>query len=91
MPRKSKEQLEKEMTEKKDKKVSNICLAIIAIFLTVFTAIVLIIFSRTGCEPSTLITSVFAACTGELGFMALIKNSKHKYKIDDDDDGGPAG
>lgn len=67
------------MDENKDSRTTKICLIIIAVFLIIFTAAILYIFRQTGCEPSTLITCVFTACTGELGFMAFIKNSKNKY------------
>lgn len=77
---------EKQKAAQKEKHVTNICLTVIAIVLIIFTSAVLFIFLKTGSEPDTLIVSFFSACTGELGFMALIKNSKHKYNVDDDDE-----
>lgn len=80
MPKKTKKD------ELRKQKITNIALAIIAVFLIAFTISILLLYRITGTEPSTLITCVFGACTGELGFMALIKNSKHKYGIKDEEE-----
>ena len=74
------------------KEFMNKVIIFIAIFLIVFTAINLFIFYRIGNSPDVLITAVFSACLGELGFMSWIKNTKQKYidteptYTDDDDD-----
>lgn len=53
---------------------------VLGIFLLIFTISILIIFSVTGEEPSTLIASVFAASIGEGSICGMLK----KYKIKKD-------
>ena len=60
----------------------DIILILIGVFLLIFTVYILHVFRKTGMEPSTLITCVFAACTGECGFMAIIKREKERNKSD---------
>lgn len=50
----------------------------ILLFLFVFVLAVLYLFMRTGNEPSTLISCVFAFCSIEGGALALIKTIKTK-------------
>ena len=50
-----------------------------AIFLLLFTIAILIIFSVTSTEPSTLIAAVFAACLGEGSILGVLKSMKIKH------------
>ena len=59
----------------------NLILIIIAIALTIFTAIMIWLFILYQYIPDTLCTCVFAALTGEAGAMAWIKTTKEK-KVD---------
>ncbi len=65
--------------DKEKMKTSNIVLIVIAIVLIAFTITNLVLFARIGAVPDTLITAVFAACLGEFGFLAWIRNTKQKY------------
>lgn len=56
----------------------DVILVLMGIFLVAFTVAMIVLFARVGSEPSTLIGCVFAACTAEGGFMAMIKRSKTK-------------
>lgn len=47
-------------------------------FLFVFVSVVLYLFMKTGNEPSTLVSCVFAFCSVEGGALALIKTIKTK-------------
>ena len=60
--------------------VMDIVLAVIGVFLAVFTLMMVWIYYKTGSIPEVLVTAVFTACTGELGFMGWIKNTKEKYR-----------
>lgn len=51
-----------------------------AAFLILFTVAILIIFWHTGSEPSTLVASVFTACTVEGGCCTWIWTRKRKEK-----------
>lgn len=57
-------------------KTTDKSLIIVFIFLAVYTAVVLYIFSRMGVEPVVLTGCVFAACTGELGICWRIWKQK---------------
>lgn len=66
--------------EKRRKKVSGqfmnrivVCMILAAL---VFTVVMIIVFTRTGSEPSTLIENVFRFLSVEGGAMALIKSVK---------------
>ena len=48
-----------------------------AIFLTIFTVVMIAVFAITGSEPSVLIASVFAACLGEGSICGMIKKNKN--------------
>lgn len=72
-------------------KTSKVALIIIATVLIIFTIINLVIFTKLGSVPDVLITAVFGACLGELGFMSLIRTTKQKYPdpntgFDEEDD-----
>ena len=60
--------------------VMDIVLAVIGVFLAVFTLAMVWLYYKTGSIPEILVTAVFTACTGELGFMGWIKNTKEKYR-----------
>lgn len=72
---------------KKDDFLKKVIIAM-AIFLTIFTIVVMILFYTTGgSEPSTLIVSVFAACMGEYSICGLIKTKKkdnQQFPTEDD-------
>ena len=70
---------EKTEFEKKQGVMDRI-LILIAILLITFIVVMIWIFCRYMAIPDTLCTCVFAACTGELGFMSFIQNSKNKYR-----------
>lgn len=55
-------------------------LVLIAIFLFIFIVAMIVIFCVVGSVPDTLITCVFASCTGELSVMGWIKTTKDKLK-----------
>lgn len=66
--------------EKRRKKVSGqfmnrivVCMILVAL---IFTVVMIIVFTRTGSEPSTLIENVFRFLSVEGGAMALIKSVK---------------
>ena len=50
----------------------------------IFTVAVLVIFTITGAEPSTLITCFFAMFGGEIFACAMIKLFKMKWRENDD-------
>ena len=50
----------------------------------IFTTAVLVIFTITGAEPSTLITCFFAMFGGEIFACAMIKLFKMKWRENDD-------
>lgn len=56
----------------------DVILIIIAVVLVVFTVVMIMTFHKQGAIPDTLCTCVFAALTGECGFMAIIKTTKEK-------------
>lgn len=64
---------------KKTKTMDRI-LIILAIFLLVFIAIMLILYYLTGGIPDTLCTCVFGVCGGECGVMGWIRTTKDKTK-----------
>lgn len=71
---------------KKEKKVMDTVLAVIAVVLILFTIAMIITFWHIGSVPDILITAVFGACLGEFGFMAWIKNVKEKCSNERYDD-----
>jgi hypothetical protein len=64
---------------------SKVALICMLLFLAAFIAVCLFIIYRTGNEPSTLITCVFAFCGVEGGLMAWIKTVKVKSKRKEED------
>ena len=61
------------------KKTMDTILIIICIMVLLFTGSMIWVYLKTGGIPNTLCTCFFAACTGECGFMGLIKSAKVKY------------
>ena len=57
-------------------KTTDKILIIVFSFLTIYTTVVLWIFSRMGLEPAVLTGCVFGACTGELGICWRIWKQK---------------
>jgi hypothetical protein len=68
---------------KKEKSYSKLILSLMLLFLLFFTCACLWITFKTGAEPSTLITCVFAFCGVEGGLTAWIKTVKVKNTKDD--------
>lgn len=64
-------------------------LIILSVFLFLFVLAMIVIFCIKDSIPDTLVTCVFAACTGELSVLGWIKNTKTKYLNEGDyeDDG----
>lgn len=56
------------------------------VFLLLFTVATMFIAYKTGQEPSTLVTCVFAFCGAEGGFLAFIKKAKETNKEKSDVD-----
>ena len=55
-------------------------LFIVATTLTLFTITMIVIFLIKGSIPDTLVTCVFAACTGEFSVLGFIKITKEKQR-----------
>ena len=53
-------------------------ITLMLLFLVAFTITVLIIFMRTGYEPSELVRAVFLFCSAEAGLLAWIKKTRIK-------------
>lgn len=62
------------------RKTMDTILILIGISVFIFTAIMIYIYLITGAIPDTLCTCFFVACTGECGFMGLIKSTKERYR-----------
>jgi len=62
------------------RKTMDTILILIGISVFIFTAIMIWIYLITGAIPDTLCTCFFVACTGECGFMGLIKSTKERYR-----------
>jgi len=69
-------------------KTSNKILMVLGIGLLIFTILMIVIFFIKDSVPDTLITCVFAACTGEFSVLGWIKTTKEKNKNNDDQEGG---
>lgn len=69
-------------------KTSNKILIVLGIGLLIFTILMIVIFFIKDSVPDTLITCVFAACTGEFSVLGWIKTTKEKNKNNDDQEGG---
>lgn len=70
------------MKKVKSDNFMNKVLIFIAVVLVVFTIVNLWLFFKIGAVPDVLITSVFAACLGEMSLTSWIKNTKQKYRDD---------
>ena len=68
------------MKKKESVRTMDIILAVIAVFLFSFIAVLLWLYYRTGAIPDTLCTCVFAACGGECGVMGWIKTTKDRQR-----------
>jgi threonine/homoserine efflux transporter RhtA len=66
-------------------KFSKTLIVLIVLLNIVFTAAVLIVFSKTSSEPTALVGCWFAFTTTELWALASIKKSKIKKKGGDND------
>lgn len=51
----------------------------------IFTVVILVLFARTGDEPTALVTCFFACMGGELLSLALIKRLKLRQEKRDDE------
>lgn len=74
-------ELKKIQRDKKAKKKGHfmkLTLVLIFIFLLAYVVANLLLFYKTGAEPSTLTTCVFAFCSIEGGLLGWIKTSKDK-------------
>lgn len=59
-----------------------------ALFLLIFTIVVLYMFAKTSTEPSTLILAVFGACLGEGSICGYLKKQKYQERnMEDESDG----
>lgn len=67
-------------------KTSNKVLLTLAVFLSLFVVVMILTFFIKDSIPDTLVTCVFAACTGELSVLGWIKTVKEKEKRDGLDD-----
>lgn len=62
------------------KKTMDIILVIVGVSVAIFTIVMVWVYLITGGIPDTLCTCFFVACTGECGFMGMIKSIKEKYR-----------
>lgn len=65
-------------------KTSNKILIMLGVGLVAFTILMIITFFVKDSIPDTLVTCVFAACTGEFSILGWIKTTKEKNRILDD-------
>lgn len=61
-------------------KTMDFILLVVGVVLLVFTVTMIVLFVKTGTEPSTLITCVFATLGCECGVMGWIKTTKERNK-----------
>lgn len=66
-------------------KTLDVVLVLLGVFLLLFTITMVVVFVKFQTVPDTLITSVFACCGAEGGFMALIQTTKIKEKEETED------
>ena len=64
----------------KVKRMTDRVLILIAVFLFVFTVVMIAVYVITGGVPDVLVSCVFVACTGECGFTAWIKSTKVRWQ-----------
>lgn len=69
-------------------KTSNKILVVLGLGLLLFTILMIVIFIIKDSVPDTLITCVFAACTGEFSVLGWIKTTKEKHRNNDEQEGG---
>jgi len=69
-------------------KTSNKILIALGLGLVLFTILMIVIFLYKDSVPDTLITCVFAACTGEFSVLGWIKTTKERNRREDDPEGG---
>lgn len=62
-------------------KTSNKILIMLGVGLVAFTILMIITFFVKDSIPDTLVTCVFAACTGEFSILGWIKTTKEKNRI----------
>ena len=67
-------------------KTLDVVLILLGAFLLLFTIAMIVVFMKFQAVPDTLITSVFACCGAEGGFMALIQTTKIKEKEETEDE-----
>lgn len=65
--------------KKKLSKTMDRILILLAVFLLVFTAVMIALYCTMGGIPDTLCTCVFGVCGGECGAMAWIRTTKDKH------------
>jgi len=68
-------------------KTSNKILIALGLGLVGFTIVMIVIFLCKDAIPDTLVTCVFAACTGEFSILGWIKTTKEKQRNIEEDDG----
>lgn len=79
-------QSSKESKHSKKTNKLDIVLIIVAIFLLIFTSVMIWLFYYFQQVPDALILSVFGACTGELSICGWIKNVKEKLKEESEEE-----
>lgn len=84
------------MTRKRRRRSGDFSKSVVRMTLSIavlFTIAILILFSRTGAEPQTLVTCFFAGVIAELWNLAGIKKRKirHESRIDTEDERGVKG
>lgn len=55
-------------------------LILVAVFILLFTALMITLYILTGGIPDTLVTCVFAICGGECGILGWIKTTKERIQ-----------
>ena len=68
------------MGRKRAIKTMDVILVFVFTVLVVFTVVMIILFTKYGQTPDTLITCVFGALAGECGIMGWIKTTKDRNR-----------
>ena len=68
------------MGRKRALKTMDLILVLVFTILVAFTVTMIVLFTRYGQTPDTLITCVFGALAGECGIMGWIKTSKVRHE-----------
>ena len=71
--------MRKKSKKEKELDTIKIVLLVVCVLIIIFTAVCMYVFSKTGYEPSTLITCFFATFSFELIACAFIKIFKLKF------------